>query len=69
MQGDPDLMKVIHTSNSSPTFTSRLHGRKKQRYEYSNNGDHHQQFDEREPKHAATCRTPHLMHSVTMLHD
>jgi hypothetical protein len=69
MKSNAYLMKVIHTSNSSPAFTSRLYGRKKQTYEYSNNGDHHQQFDEREPKHAATCRNPHPTDYVTIPHD
>ena len=48
MTGDADLLEVVGALSAAGRFASRLHGGKKQRDEYGDDGDDHQQFDQGE---------------------
>jgi hypothetical protein len=45
--GDTQLLEIVGTTHSPGRFTRSLHSRQKQRYQYSDDGDHDEQFDKR----------------------
>jgi hypothetical protein len=46
--GNRQLMQVVGALNSPRRFPCRLHGRKKQGHQDADDGDNHQQLNERE---------------------
>jgi len=53
LQGEPDLFQIVHALQPPRGFAGRLHGRQKQRDQDRDDGDHHQELDQREPGTAA----------------
>jgi hypothetical protein len=48
VHGQPELLQIVAALHSASRFASRLHGRQKQPYQNSNNGNDHEQLNERE---------------------
>jgi hypothetical protein len=46
--GQSDLLDLVTARHAAGRLTGHLHRRQKQRNEYADNGDRHQQLDQRE---------------------
>jgi hypothetical protein len=47
--GQTQLLEAVGALHSARRLARSLHGREQQRDEYADDGDHHQQLDQREP--------------------
>ena len=48
LDSEADLLQIVRALRPADGFPGVLHGREQQREEYADDGDYHQQFDERE---------------------
>jgi hypothetical protein len=46
MKREPDLLHVVAAAHASSRFASGLYSRQQQGYQDTDDGNHHQQFDE-----------------------
>ena len=53
-QRDPDLLQVVDALAPPRRLAGRLHGRQQQRDQHADDGDHHEQLDQRETRPAWT---------------
>ena len=49
LQGDPELAEIVGAAGPPGRLACRLHCGQQQAHEDSEDGDHHEEFDEREP--------------------
>ena len=47
MHAQADLLQIVRALRAPGRFAGRLHGRQQQRHQHADDGDHHQQLDER----------------------
>jgi hypothetical protein len=67
MKGEPLLTHIVGTRTPPGGFACRLHRREQQPHERANDGDHDQQFHERET--LPTVLGWHLLTSLNLFHD
>jgi len=51
---DPNLLQVVHALRSPRGLAGRLDGRQEQGHQNPNDGDHHQQLDQRKTDSTTT---------------
>jgi hypothetical protein len=67
VESDPNLLQIIFALRSAGRFTRLLHSRKQESDQHTDDGDDHQQLDERKAPSPTTTHLTHTEHVWILL--